>query len=181
MTYWQPIFAALLAGFASLLAAPSARAAQQNFTCQGGPQACAPGQSYQPIRWEQGCVDYFLDRAGSQDFEEPGVSGASQALEEIVKRSFESWSEPACSGISLQYRGLIDPGAEPQHLARNIVSFKPAAPSQTSAAVFASTYVSYHPDTGIISDADIFLNSRRSEEHTSELQSRPHLVCRLLL
>src|SRR3989442_6237213 len=24
-------------------------------------------------------------------------------------------------------------------------------------------------------------NSRRSEEHTSELQSRPHLVCRLLL
>src|SRR5690554_7017305 len=27
-----------------------------------------------------------------------------------------------------------------------------------------------HPDT-----------SRRSEEHTSELQSRPHLVCRLLL
>src|SRR5690554_7480787 len=25
------------------------------------------------------------------------------------------------------------------------------------------------------------LSSRRSEEHTSELQSRPHLVCRLLL
>src|SRR3989442_6321815 len=24
-------------------------------------------------------------------------------------------------------------------------------------------------------------NARRSEEHTSELQSRPHLVCRLLL
>src|SRR3989442_7621361 len=26
-----------------------------------------------------------------------------------------------------------------------------------------------------------FRTSRRSEEHTSELQSRPHLVCRLLL
>src|SRR5690554_7018550 len=26
-----------------------------------------------------------------------------------------------------------------------------------------------------------FLNNTRSEEHTSELQSRPHLVCRLLL
>src|SRR5690554_7085636 len=25
------------------------------------------------------------------------------------------------------------------------------------------------------------LNGKRSEEHTSELQSRPHLVCRLLL
>src|SRR5690554_7486456 len=26
-----------------------------------------------------------------------------------------------------------------------------------------------------------FYNNERSEEHTSELQSRPHLVCRLLL
>src|SRR3989442_5926985 len=29
--------------------------------------------------------------------------------------------------------------------------------------------------------AGIVLRFRRSEEHTSELQSRPHLVCRLLL
>src|SRR6266498_1801123 len=28
---------------------------------------------------------------------------------------------------------------------------------------------------------DPFEGARRSEEHTSELQSRPHLVCRLLL
>src|SRR5690554_3798134 len=28
---------------------------------------------------------------------------------------------------------------------------------------------------------NIFKNEMRSEEHTSELQSRPHLVCRLLL
>src|SRR3989442_8892365 len=28
---------------------------------------------------------------------------------------------------------------------------------------------------------DIVAESQRSEEHTSELQSRPHLVCRLLL
>src|SRR5690554_7093683 len=28
---------------------------------------------------------------------------------------------------------------------------------------------------------EIFIKNRRSEEHTSELQSRPHLVCRLLL
>src|SRR5690554_7204050 len=27
----------------------------------------------------------------------------------------------------------------------------------------------------------MFINTIRSEEHTSELQSRPHLVCRLLL
>src|SRR3989442_10545846 len=29
--------------------------------------------------------------------------------------------------------------------------------------------------------SDIFARLLRSEEHTSELQSRPHLVCRLLL
>src|SRR5436305_2266826 len=35
-----------------------------------------------------------------------------------------------------------------------------------------------HRHAGIDSDAVVH---RRSEEHTSELQSRPHLVCRLLL
>src|SRR5690554_7286049 len=30
-------------------------------------------------------------------------------------------------------------------------------------------------------NADYTYNKKRSEEHTSELQSRPHLVCRLLL
>src|SRR3989442_15884920 len=37
----------------------------------------------------------------------------------------------------------------------------------------------YHPDMTL--NASIFTLQRRSEEHTSELQSRPHLVCRLLL
>src|SRR5690554_7353376 len=32
-----------------------------------------------------------------------------------------------------------------------------------------------------ISCRDICIGADRSEEHTSELQSRPHLVCRLLL
>src|SRR3989442_4670807 len=35
---------------------------------------------------------------------------------------------------------------------------------------------------GVVEDTiDLILNLKRSEEHTSELQSRPHLVCRLLL
>src|SRR3989442_9718734 len=34
----------------------------------------------------------------------------------------------------------------------------------------------------LVDSSETFLNLRvRSEEHTSELQSRPHLVCRLLL
>src|SRR5690554_7198709 len=35
-------------------------------------------------------------------------------------------------------------------------------------------------DSGVVLPIMI-ANGRRSEEHTSELQSRPHLVCRLLL
>src|SRR5690554_7224070 len=33
----------------------------------------------------------------------------------------------------------------------------------------------------LMKENESFLNVDRSEEHTSELQSRPHLVCRLLL
>src|SRR5690554_7764502 len=33
----------------------------------------------------------------------------------------------------------------------------------------------------VIFNFDYFNSTSRSEEHTSELQSRPHLVCRLLL
>src|SRR5690554_7141652 len=42
---------------------------------------------------------------------------------------------------------------------------------------------SVHPEPGSNSPKNFicFLFKVRSEEHTSELQSRPHLVCRLLL
>src|SRR6266498_6011201 len=40
------------------------------------------------------------------------------------------------------------------------------------------TVIDSHPLPGFV---DAFLPASRSEEHTSELQSRPHLVCRLLL
>src|SRR5690625_6439303 len=39
--------------------------------------------------------------------------------------------------------------------------------------------LSSHPE--VVQAAKDTLDSRRSEEHTSELQSRGHLVCRLLL
>src|SRR5690554_63755 len=38
-----------------------------------------------------------------------------------------------------------------------------------------------HTDPGVVKGKFGYLSPERSEEHTSELQSRPHLVCRLLL
>src|SRR3989442_4280015 len=43
-------------------------------------------------------------------------------------------------------------------------------------ALIESMTVSWEPETVMLS-----MSACRSEEHTSELQSRPHLVCRLLL
>src|SRR5690554_7144858 len=37
------------------------------------------------------------------------------------------------------------------------------------------------PVQHLTDDAPVVIEAPRSEEHTSELQSRPHLVCRLLL
>src|SRR3989442_8608827 len=46
---------------------------------------------------------------------------------------------------------------------------------------FADSDVKFdQPQTEVVFDRDK-VRSLRSEEHTSELQSRPHLVCRLLL
>src|SRR3989442_2912648 len=47
--------------------------------------------------------------------------------------------------------------------------------------LFRSRYVGDHPQPAGIADFDQRIAAQRSEEHTSELQSRPHLVCRLLL
>src|SRR3989442_9857865 len=39
----------------------------------------------------------------------------------------------------------------------------------------------YHEEFEFVPAFKLYLELERSEEHTSELQSRPHLVCRLLL
>ena len=48
-------------------------------------------------------------------------------------------------------------------------------------APFAGAWIEMASGTVAPSTADMSLPSRRSEEHTSELQSRENLVCRLLL
>src|SRR6266550_7264451 len=64
--------------------------------------------------------------------------------------------------------------------------WRPPSPNITAAAggrFFASSsYFSLSPVSWLSSGPfSIFSKPKRSEEHTSELQSRLHLVCRLLL
>src|SRR6266498_907910 len=51
---------------------------------------------------------------------------------------------------------------------------------RTAIAVIATASAPLTHSLGFVA-ADRFSSDDRSEEHTSELQSRPHLVCRLLL
>src|SRR3712207_8011690 len=51
-------------------------------------------------------------------------------------------------------------------------------------AKFAATIKKFkenNPNTVVVAAGDLYQGSARSEEHTSELQSRQYLVCRLLL
>src|SRR5438552_12844730 len=62
--------------------------------------------------------------------------------------------------------------------------FLAAAPAPTRAtetiAIRGGTVITVGPQ-GTIANATVLIRDGRSEEHTSELQSPDHLVCRLLL
>src|SRR2546422_4927381 len=59
-----------------------------------------------------------------------------------------------------------------------IVSNTP--PAKITSPTTSSTML-IGPSAGSVTDPEAITDNQRSEEHTSELQSRLHLVCRLLL
>src|SRR3989442_9751390 len=71
----------------------------------------------------------------------------------------------------------------------NWASVSPSSPSRNAASRLKALSTAATPPGAAFSSATdsvtdlrgIKRHPRRSEEHTSELQSRPHLVCRLLL
>src|SRR5215813_14787833 len=65
-------------------------------------------------------------------------------------------------------------------VADGLISVEAAFHFRSRRAFFAECYRVLRPG-GVLSITDISTERWRSEEHTSELQSRPHLVCRLLL
>src|SRR5690554_7788981 len=57
----------------------------------------------------------------------------------------------------------------------------PFAASRSRRSCQTGTATSPKPRAWVARWGECVTQARRSEEHTSELQSRPHLVCRLLL
>lgn len=155
---------AIFAAGATVATTSAAQAYQHNYTCQGDPALCAPGENYAPIVWDQSCVWYYLDRAGSPDFQpasapRTGAPGATRELEQVVIASFETWNAPTCAGVSLHYGGLTDANARTDHDRQNVVRFRQQDWPLTSTTVFATTLITYQPATGVISQADIHVNN----------------------
>src|SRR5690606_42083398 len=81
------------------------------------------------------------------------------------------------------YRGLIDVSDAPKGCTedyfrtRSLAAYAIKSLAEIPFDVSAATIVDGYGDNGI----DALYYSPRSEEHTSELQSRENLVCRLLL
>src|SRR5690348_17826638 len=82
---------------------------------------------------------------------------------------------PASSGSGTS-SGRLDPAAGPVSWDRRSQAASPPGPDSTSAAIASSD-----PRSRAIVSGDSGVRAGRSEEHTSELQSPVHLVCRLLL
>src|SRR3989442_2432464 len=101
----------------------------------------------------------------------------------------ESSSAQALSAITVHLKLNYDTSAALTQIQAKVAQVRNDLPPEAEAPVieletadnqFAAMYLGF-------SSADLDQNqitdylTRRSEEHTSELQSRPHLVCRLLL
>src|SRR5207253_8382295 len=97
---------------------------------------------------------------------------------------FATTTTPSIYPLSLHDALPISPSSAPA--ARNPSGpAEPPTPSTIRPAATATAAVNAPPSSSSTSDTfdsgDPSLRAWRSEEHTSELQSRGHLVCRLLL
>lgn len=158
MKFSQVVSTTLLA--VAVCVATDSLAYQHNYTCRPEQSDCEDGQQPTPIVWEQACVPFYLDKDGSSDFPKDEQGLPSQTLRNIVQRSFGAWNQPDCSGLRLQYAGLIDPARARRPDQKNRVSFADSSWTQQSATTFATTVVNYNPRTGAIRDAHITVNDQ---------------------
>src|SRR5690554_7777264 len=108
----------------------------------------------------------------------------AQTLEALTRQSDTLTS---IRGIVHTMKTLSAINATPyEHAARSIEAYHQAILRGFAAFAYRTGGISLHQEEALehlvfVFGSDHGLCGNRSEEHTSELQSRPHLVCRLLL
>src|SRR5437660_5700311 len=92
---------------------------------------------------------------------------------------------PAFIGETLAQTAAVSTGSKPPLLPTELDSWVAIAPNGRVTAFFGKMDMGQSLDIAIAQivadELDVDVAKVRSEEHTSELQSRGHLVCRLLL
>src|SRR5690554_7129533 len=129
----------------------------------------------QKIGTVQGGLDLVLDNLFYKELilQQSRLKDSIFAIFSIVSYKRLGLEFPGTGGLSL----ILNPGIDSQTFTEFPVSLSLQNPVKRFLSKVSITSLSQDPN-------EIFSLLRklaRSEEHTSELQSRPHLVCRLLL
>src|SRR5690554_3469797 len=98
--------------------------------------------------------------------------------QQIQNGGFENWENVPGGSEPVNWNSFLTAGGFFSNLADNQIEestdVRPGSTGSKSIKIWSRT-----PLPGLVANGNLTLG--RSEEHTSELQSRPHLVCRLLL
>ncbi len=151
---------------ASVAVSSSAFGWQGTQTCYpSGTYLCDPGEQPIQVRWKYRCVGYEINELGSSDLPRTADGLIAPEVIETINQSFDTWNQVDCSDLSFVYIGTTEDntteyvdsrGCEGN---RNVISFRDDAWPYASTSAFALTSVTFDPNSGLITDSDVELNT----------------------
>ncbi len=149
-----------LAALSLILCSSPAFAFVPTLTCtESGQYACRGNEVPKQVKWADLCINWYMNDAGTKAIPDAADGKASQALEDTIKASFDTWNGVACQDLKLVYGGRTDDDRAATDGKANIVVFRDDEWRYVSKTAFAITSVTYNPDTGLIVDADVEMNA----------------------
>src|SRR5438874_10433878 len=126
--------------------------------------------------------------SAAPDFSAPDTNGKTQSLSEYKgKYVVLEWFNPECPFVKKHYGSDNMQKLQSEYTGKGVVwltidSNAPGSEGNITAEQAKKIMESWKTkQTALLLDPDSKVEKQRSEEHTSELQSRRDLVCRLLL
>lgn len=124
-----------------------------------GLYACQANEIPKQVKWENLCISWYMNEAGTKSIPGAADGTAGQGLEDTIKASFDTWNAVTCQDLKLVYGGRTDDDRAATDGKANIVVFRDDDWRFASKTAFAITSVTYNPDSGLIVDADIEMNA----------------------
>ncbi|MFB6262259.1 MAG: hypothetical protein ABEL76_01350, partial [Bradymonadaceae bacterium] len=168
MTVTRPTHLGLAVATLALLSFGTvpASAYQRTMTCGTDTTGeCKKGEKAKPLWWPVHCLTYRINERGTDQFPRTKDGEIGGQLRDLVKRGFRAWSNPDCSELQIESRGLTPNDRVRYRQCKgwqeneNVVVWRDDGWPHTSTATIALTSVHYDPDDGRILDADIEFNT----------------------